>query len=203
MFAAIRRLAAAAALAAPPAVAQDFDYYLLALTWTPSWCRAEGGSEQCEPGRGLGFTLHGLWPQYEDGWPADCQADRRDPTRRETAAMADIMGSGGLAWYQWRKHGRCAGLDPADYFALARRAYEGHSLPKPEGGRATAGAVEALLIAANPGLDAEGVIVTCRAGRIEEARVCLTRALAPRACAADVARDACPARGPLELPPVR
>ena len=114
------------ALAARTAAAQDFDYYLLALSWTPSFCAAEGdarASHQCEPGRGLGFTLHGLWPQYEDGWPEFCDSEARDPSRRETAAMADIMGDAGLAWYQWKKHGRCSGLSPRDYFDRARLAY--------------------------------------------------------------------------------
>jgi ribonuclease I len=47
-------------LAALPASAQDFDYYLLTRAWTPSWCLAGGGdSEQCDPLRDLGFTLHG------------------------------------------------------------------------------------------------------------------------------------------------
>ena len=45
----------------------EFDYYVLALSWTPNWFALEGdarASEQCEPGQGHGFTLHGLWPQY-------------------------------------------------------------------------------------------------------------------------------------------
>ena len=37
----------------------------------------------------------------------------RDPSRRESQQMADIMGSGGLAWHQWQKHGRCSGLSAA------------------------------------------------------------------------------------------
>jgi ribonuclease T2 len=190
--------------AAPAAVAQPFDYYVLALTWTPSWCAAEGGARdgQCDPGRGLGFTLHGLWPQFEAGWPEDCPSEAADPSRRETAAMADVMGSGSLAWYQWKKHGRCAGLPAPAYFGLARRIYGALDLPRPEEGRATAAAVEAALLAANPALAPEGVIVTCRQGRIEEVRICLTPELAPRACAADVLADACRSRGPQAMPPV-
>jgi ribonuclease T2 len=193
------------ALAAPAAWAQGFDYYVLALTWTPSWCAAEGDArdDQCDPNRDLGFTLHGLWPQYEEGWPEDCTTDAADPSRRETAAMADIMGSGGLAWYQWKKHGRCAGLSARDYFARARRVYGALDLPRPEAGRATAAAVEAAVLAANPALSPDGVIVTCRDSRIAEVRVCLTPELAPRACAADVADDACRQRSAQEMPPIR
>ena len=188
---------------APAARGQDFDYYLLALTWTPSWCLAEGEGGQCDPGRGLGFTLHGLWPQYEAGWPESCDSDHADPTRRQTGAMADIMGSRGLAWYEWKKHGRCSGLDASAYFALARRAYRALALPRPEAGRISAAALEAAFVAGNPGLAPEDMIVTCRDARIEEVRICLTRTLDPRPCAADVARDACRERTPLQLPPIR
>ena len=43
--------------------------------------------------------------------------------------MADIMGGAGLAFYQWKKHGRCSGLSPQDYFATARRAFASVTIP--------------------------------------------------------------------------
>lgn len=201
-------LAALMLLAAPVgAAAGDFDYYLLALSWTPSFCTAEGGErdrEQCDPGRGLGFTAHGLWPQYETGgWPEFCATPARDPSRRETGAMADIMGSGGLAWYQWRKHGRCTGLSADDYFAATRAAFAGLDLPHVGEARLTAEEAEAAFLDANPALGPDGVIVTCRDGLLREVRVCLTTDLAPRDCGADVLRGACRARGDLVMPPVR
>ena len=175
----------------------EFDYYVLALSWSPSWClrEADPGHPQCDPARDMGWVLHGLWPQYETGWPSDCpRAGRRDPSREETAAMADIMGSGGSAWHQWKKHGRCAGLDPADYFALARKAYGAITRPQvlrdlDRQVRLPASVIEAAFLEANPGLAADGVTVTCKAGRIAEVRLCLTRDLAPRRCGADVIRD--------------
>ena len=183
---------------------QPFDYYVLALTWTPSWCAAEGDPSegQCDPRRNLGFTVHGLWPQYDEGWPEDCESDAADPSRRETAAMADVMGSGRLAWYQWKKHGRCAGLPAGEYFATVRRLYNALSLPRPDDGRATAAAVEAAFLDANPALAPDGVIVTCRGGRIEELRLCLTPDGAPRGCAADVLDDACRQRGAQAMPAI-
>lgn len=195
---------AAALLLATPAAAEDragdFDYWLLALTWTPSWCAAERAWDEPQCRRGLGFTLHGLWPQFEDGWPEYCATDARDPSRRETGAMADVMGSGGLAWYQWKKHGRCSGLPPERYFAAARRLYEALRLPVPDAGGATAGEIEAAVLDANPALTPDAVIVTCGGGRVAEVRVCLTRDFAPRACGADVLADACRARGTLAAP---
>lgn len=205
----IKALSAALAVfaAAGPAAAQDeagvFDYYVLALTWTPSWCAEEGAWDEPQCTRGLGFTLHGLWPQDERGWPEYCDTAAADPTRRETAAMADIMGSGGLAFYQWKKHGRCTGLSADRYFAVARRLYAAMHLPAPDDDRASAGAIEAALLAVNPALRPDSVIVTCGAGRVEEVRVCLTRDFAPRACSADVLRGACRSRGLLDVPPAQ
>jgi ribonuclease T2 len=212
----MRRLTLAVALAllaaaqAAPAQdrAGDFDYYVLALSWSPSWCEAEGADDaaQCDPRADVGFVVHGLWPQYEDGWPEYCRSAARNPSRRETAAMADIMGSGGLAWHQWKKHGRCTGLSSQDYFALTREAFARVARPaalrkldKPV--RIDPDVIEEAFLAENPAATADGVTVTCRDGRLREVRICFDRSLAFRACAPDAARDC---RADLvRLPPVR
>ena len=175
--------------------AGDFDYWVLALSWSPTWCALEGedrGSPQCD--RALGFVLHGLWPQYERGWPSFCRTGERDPSRGETAAMADIMGDPGSAWHQWRKHGRCSGLSARDYFALARTAFAQVTPPPQlmaldEPVAIPARVIEDAFLAANPGLSRDMVTITCRDGRIQEARVCLSRDLTPRRCGDDVIRD--------------
>lgn len=175
----------------------EFDYYVLALSWTPTWCAIEGdarGSEQCAPGQGHGFTLHGLWPQYEDGWPSFCPTTARAPSRAMTGDMADIMGTSGLAWHQWRKHGVCSGLSAADYFRLSRLAYARVARPEllrrlDRPVRLPAEVIEEAFLEENPALTDEMLTVTCRDGRIKEVRICLTRGLEPRACAPDVARD--------------
>lgn len=196
----MRTLALLAALLLPgPGHAQDvagrFDYYLLSLSWSPSWCQAEGEADgQCASGRRIGFVVHGLWPQYERGWPQDCRSAARDPSPRETRAMADLMGSPGLAWYQWKKHGRCAGLAASDYFALTREAAKTIVIPEPlrRLGRDVtlpATVVEDAFIAANPGLSRDAITVTCRDRALQEVRICLTRELEPRSCAPDARRD--------------
>ena len=156
-----------------------FDYYILSLSWSPSWCALEGdarGARQCADGRGLGWVLHGLWPQYEAGWPSYCRTGARDPSRRTTRQMADIMGSSGAAWYQWKKHGRCSGLSPEAYFDAARRAYD--SVVRPEAlrrlkrpVRLSARLVEEAFLAVNPQLSAGQITITCKGGRIQEARI--------------------------------
>ena len=110
-----------------------FDYYVLALSWSANWCEIEGdakNSPQCAPDQGHGWIMHGLWPQYHRGWPSHCRTVHRNPPRSLTNEMADIMGTSGLAWYQWKKHGRCSGLSAETYFATARRAYD--SVNRPE-----------------------------------------------------------------------
>ncbi len=177
--------------------AGDFDYYVLALSWTPSWCALEGdarGSSQCDAGQGHGFTLHGLWPQYEEGWPSFCANAARPPSRAETEAMTDIMGSSGLAWHQWRKHGSCTGLSARDYFRLSRLAHDRVNRPEvlrrlDREVRLPATVIEEAFLEENPGLSGDMITVTCRDGRVQEVRLCLTRDLEPRACTPDVARD--------------
>jgi ribonuclease T2 len=192
----------AVVLAAGPARAEgeragDFAYYVLSLSWSAGWCALEGAARddpQCDPGRGLTFVLHGLWPQEETGWPSYCRTGERDPTRGETAAMADIMGGAGLAFYQWKKHGRCSGLSPQDYYATARRAFDSIVIPPvfaklSKTLKVPASVVEGAFLEANPGLERDQITVTCDQGRIQEVRLCLTRDLEPRRCGADVIRD--------------
>lgn len=210
----MRRLAfvlAVLLLARPAAAGEpgDFAYYVLALSWNAAWCAAKGdarGALQCEPRSGIGFILHGLWPQHEGGWPEFCATPHRDPSRAETAAMAGLMGSAGLARYQWRKHGSCSGLAATDYFVLARQAWEAVRRPAllrriAEPLRLAPEAVEAAFLAANPALFPEAISVTCRDGMIREVRICLSRDLAPRSCTGPAVRE-CPASEAL-FPPMR
>jgi ribonuclease T2 len=177
--------------------AGDFDYYVLSLSWSAAWCALEGDARddpQCDDGRGLTFILHGLWPQYEEGWPSFCRTGERDPSRSQTAAMADIMGGAGLAFYQWKKHGRCSGLSADAYFRTAREAYRAVTIPDlfarvDRSLTLPASLIEEAFLEANPGLARDEITITCKNGLIQEARLCLTRELEPRRCGADVIRD--------------
>ncbi|EEW26949.1 ribonuclease T2 family protein [Rhodobacter ferrooxidans] len=177
--------------------AGDFDYYVMSLSWSANWCALEGdarGDDQCSPRHDFTFTLHGLWPQYDAGYPSYCRTGQRDPSRGESAAMADIMGGSGLAWYQWKKHGRCAGLSARDYYATMRRAYAAIVIPPVFGKisktlKVPADVIEGAFLESNPGLTRDMITVTCDQGMIQEARICLTKDLQPRACGDDVIRD--------------
>lgn len=177
--------------------AGEFDYYVLALSWSPNWCVRTGNarkSPQCVQNSGHGWILHGLWPQYHRGYPAFCRSAKKPPSRGMTADMADIMGTSGLAWHQWKKHGVCTGLNAVDYYALSRRAYAKVIRP-PVFRKLTrtvklpASVVEEAFLKANPGMEPDGVTVTCKAAQIQEVRICLSRALSPVPCGQDVVRD--------------
>ncbi|PIE07471.1 MAG: ribonuclease T [Rhodobacterales bacterium] len=207
LVAALLLLASPFAALADGEKAGDFDYYVLALSWSPNWCALEGdarGAEQCE--EDFGWIVHGLWPQYENGWPAYCPAAVRAPSRRMTADQADLFGAGGAAWYQWKKHGVCSGLEAGDYFRLVREAWGRVNRPEvlrklDHPVKLPASVIEEAFLKANPGLDADMVTVTCRDGHIQEVRLCLTRDLEPRDCGYRARRD-CTLRDAL-LEPIR
>jgi ribonuclease T2 len=175
----------------------EFDYYVMSLSWSPNWCALEGDarrSPQCRDDSGHGWVLHGLWPQYHRGWPSYCRTTEPQPSPAMTAAMADIMGTPGLAWHQWRKHGVCSGLSATAYFDLSRRAYASITRPavfrkldKPV--RLPAGLIEEAFLKENDQLEPDMLTVTCRDGRIQEARICLSKDLTPVPCGRDVVRD--------------
>ncbi len=186
---------------ASPTRAQDrageFDYYVLSLSWSANWCALEGdarNSPQCDAAEDFGWILHGLWPQYDEGYPEYCNTSARAPSRADTAEMVDIMGTSGLAWHQWRKHGVCTGLTSDDYYDLSRRAYA--RITRPDVFRQLknditlpAAVVEEAFLQDNPELMADQITITCKSGYIQEARICMTRDLQFRSCGQDVIRD--------------
>lgn len=204
-------LMVAAPLGAQGNRAGEFDHYLLALTWMPSFCALEGDGRddpRCAPGRRAGWMLHGLWPQHPGGaWPEYCQTPHRPPSRMQTAAQAWLFGTSGAAWHQWNKHGRCTGLPAQDYFALSARAMEQLTLPPvfeavERGLRIDPAVIEAAFLEANPTLAPDMMLTTCRGRMVYELRLCLSRDLAPRPCdAATFAREC--ALDQAELPALR
>ncbi len=175
----------------------EFDYYVLALSWSANWCAIEGdakGSEQCAARNSYGWVLHGLWPQYHRGWPKYCHTAERPPSRKMTADMVDIMGTSGLAWHQWKKHGTCSGLSARAYFELSRKAYNQITRPAifrrlEKEVKLPAAVIEEAFLKENQEIEPDGLTITCRDGYISEARICLSKSLKPVPCGRDVLRD--------------
>jgi ribonuclease T2 len=185
--------AALAVFAAAPGRAQDqpgdFDFYVLSLSWSPAFCALEesAGAGQCREGAGFSFVAHGLWPQHERGYPEFCgKAEELSPGLVES--IRDIMPDDGLIAHEWRRHGACTGLSAEDYFAATRAAFHHIVIPEDFDPSPTqdigvsADAIETAFIAANPGLHADGIAVSCKQGLMAEVRICLTRDLDFRAC---------------------
>ncbi|MFO0364215.1 MAG: ribonuclease T2 family protein, partial [Acidobacteriota bacterium] len=97
---------------------------MLSLSWSPQHCATPAGERdrmQCGGARQYDFILHGLWPQYERGWPQFCETGEQ-LSKAVIDGVLDIMPSVGLIRHEWRKHGVCSGDNAARYFDRARRA---------------------------------------------------------------------------------
>lgn len=190
--------------------AGDFDYYVLALSWSPTYCATAGRNAdplQCRATKPHRFVVHGLWPQYERGWPDFCRGRNADPDRRTISGILDIMPSRGLAKHQWRKHGTCSGLSPEDYFEKTRAAFEAIRIPAAfqtidRPGKIAPDAVEKAFRLSNPGLKNAAMAVTCSRGQLKEIRICLNKDLNFRTCRA-VDRSGCRAKRLTVSPPKR
>src|SRR6202161_4836488 len=170
----------------------QFDFYVLSLSWSPSFCEqaSERGNEgrsqaQCG-GRPFSFVVHGLWPQYEHGYPEYCDRDSwldRDIMR----SMLDLMPAPGLIFNEWKKHGTCAGLGARAYFETIRKARAGAKCPEEylqlsDTKMVTPAEIEDAFVKVNPGLKTEDMAVTCNRTRLSEVRICISKDLQFRAC---------------------
>ncbi len=189
-------------------VSGDFDFYVLSLSWSPGFCRTAAAARaggQCSAGAGLGFVVHGLWPQYEHGYPQDCPFGAQSPSRIALQGAAGLYPSEGLARYEWRKHGVCAGKSPTDYFADVRRAHDAIVIPPPFQ-NATANQnwtgvdIERAFIAANNRLRPGMLGVACARGALQEVRICFSKDLRDFHNCPEVARRGCPF-GQISVPP--
>jgi ribonuclease T2 len=184
----------------------QFDFYVLSLSWSPSFCdavterSAESAARQPECGdRRFAFVVHGLWPQYERGFPEFCQNPAPRLDRSIIASMLDMMPSPRLIFRTWDRHGVCSGLPARAYFETIRKARAMIKIPpayldladaKAEPKAVTPNEVEDAFVAANPGLTHDGIAIGCDAKRLSEVRICVSKDLKFRSCA-EVDQRAC------------
>ncbi len=142
----------------------QFDFYVLSLSWSPSFC-AEAAERhatarpapQCGA-RPYSFVVHGLWPQYDKGFPEYCQSRRRGSITASSRAMLDLMPAPHLIYNEWDKHGTCSGLSAARLFRDRAQSARGGENPARlcracrTALNVTPGAVEDAFVKANPGL---------------------------------------------------
>ena len=163
----------------------NFDYYVLAVTWLPSFC--QGRSEQVCAKNTNHFVVHGLWPQRENGWPEFCASASNHSDLRGIEKAQDLFSSKHAAFHEWYKHGTCSGLDLAAYFDLTRKAYSGLNFTETTAllnkkSRLNWRYVKDTLKKDNPGLPDDAIYVSIKKGTVDEVRICLTKSMQPRAC---------------------
>jgi ribonuclease T2 len=189
----------------------EFDFYVLSLSWSPSFCeaaseRGNSGRSQVQCERPFSFVVHGLWPQYERGFPEYCQRPSPRLDRNIMSSMLDLMPAPGLIFNEWDKHGTCSGLGARAYFENIRKARAAVKIPEEflqlsESKSISPDALEAAFIKVNPGLSSSAISVTCTSRRLSEVRVCMSKDLQFRACE-EIDRRAC-RRDEVVMPPVR
>jgi ribonuclease T2 len=176
------------AIAAPRSQGQagEFDFYVLSLSWSPTFCLTHPGNEQCT-GKGYGFVLHGLWPQYaRGGWPASCDARSR-LSAEDLAKGALMFPTQALLKHEWAKHGTCSGLDASGYLDATDEALATVQIPEqlqpfnvPTYMKARD--IEALFRESNPAMGDHGLAVICKGKVLSEVRVCLSKELRFAGC---------------------
>lgn len=198
-------------------IAGQFDYYALVLSWSPSHCASAQGSNsdlQCgrSDGKRYSFVLHGLWPQYSPrGWPQDCPVRGRPFVPRPViTSMLDIMPSDKLVIHEYRKHGTCSGLEPAQYYDLSRKLFSGVTIPDDY-----RNPFEALFVSpddlvrdfmkVNPWLKPNMIGIACGGpgNRLTDVRICFSKEGQPIACTRNEDQRKMCSAPKVYLPPVR
>jgi ribonuclease T2 len=189
----------------------EFDFYVLALSWSPSFCeaaaeRGNSGRSNAQCSRPYSFVVHGLWPQYERGFPEYCQRPSPRLDRNIMTSMLDLMPAPGLIFNEWDKHGTCSGLGARAYFESIRKARAAVKIPEQfldvsEPKTIAPSEIEEAFVKVNPGLSSSAISVICTSRRLSEVRICMSKDMQFRACE-EIDRRAC-RRDEVVMPPVR
>nr|XP_043636074.1 ribonuclease 2-like [Erigeron canadensis] len=190
---------------------REFDYFALAVQWGPTYCSqstkccAQSGCCRGENNPAV-FTIHGLWPDYNDGtWPSCCSGyafneneistlqgvlDKYWPTL-SCSKSSTCHGKKGLFWaHEWEKHGTCAAPvtgDEYNYFLTTINLYFTYNI--------TEVIFEAGYVPSNSEKYPSGGIISalenafhstpqiiCSKGALEEVRICFTKDFKFRDC---------------------
>jgi ribonuclease T2 len=196
-------------------LAGRFDYYAVALSWSPTYCASEAGQDdpqQCGRDRRYAFVLHGLWPQYERGWPRNCRSPDRGYVPAPVAErMLDIMPSRRLVFHEYRMHGTCSGLGVDGYFDLARQFHDKVKIPHRFVGqvdeRMTISPAELVneFMDSNPQLKPDMIVVSCGGpgNRLKEVRICFDKGGTFRSCGRNENQARLCSADRMYVPPVR
>lgn len=191
---------------------REFDYFALALQWPGTFCQrtrhccASNGCCRGSNSPGI-FTIHGLWPDYNDGtWPSCCTKSRFDPKEISTlnealekywpslscGSPSSCSGGKSTFWgHEWEKHGTCSSPvfhNEYDYFLTTLNVYFKYNV--------TSVLNDAGYVPSNTEKYPLGGIISaienafhispqivCSKGAVEELRLCFYKDFKPRDCA--------------------
>ncbi|XXG62110.1 hypothetical protein AAC387_Pa05g0542 [Persea americana] len=192
----------------------EFGYFVLALQWPGTICQ---GTRHCCPSNGCckkylapnEFTIHGLWPNYNDGsWPACCSKSEFDIKKIASllgmlekywpslsCSSSSLCGHGkGSFWaHEAEKHGTCSYpviRDEYSYFSTVLDLYFKYNITKvlvdagflPTNNNEYP--LEGIIAAIEEAFGASPLLV-CKHGAVEELHLCLYKNFTPRDCLID------------------
>jgi ribonuclease T2 len=172
-----------------------FSYYMLVLSYAPDFCAQPQGQKdprECGPGRHVGFVVHGLWPQNDDGsWPQSC-APAQPVSNEIVREMLPIMPARGLIQHEWARHGTCSGLAVQDYFGRVQQLYKQVKVPpqfqQPKQGFDISPRTLEQNFTQENNAPQGAFQVSCKNGDLVELDVCFTKDFQYRACGKSSAR---------------
>ncbi|XP_008447208.1 ribonuclease 2-like [Cucumis melo] len=191
---------------------REFDYFKLALQWPGTICKSTRhccSSNACcnRSGAFADFTIHGLWPDYNDGtWPACCNGkifDEKeirtllDPLKKywpslSCSSPSTCHGSKGSFWaHEWEKHGTCSypvARDEYNYFLTTLNVYFKYNVTKVlnDAGYVPSNTEKYPLggiISAIQNAFRATPSLECRKGAVKELHLCFYKDFKPRDCA--------------------
>jgi ribonuclease T2 len=175
-----------------------FDFYVLSLSWSPEHCAdvPSDTSTQCSQGSGLGFVLHGLWPQYQTGWPHNCTSEALPGNA--WGQFPDVFPSPGLMQHEWTTHGTCSGLSVTDYITLAKNIKNSVNIPSTYQQptsimMSTQNSLIVAFASANPNLATGSIQAVCGGKQhawLQEVHICVDKTGNSIACSDDEVNSA-------------
>lgn len=191
---------------------REFDYFVLALQWPGTFCQRTRqccSSNACCRGSNAPaeFTIHGLWPNYNDGtWPACCGRSSFD--KKEISTLLDPLekywpslscgspstchGGRGSFWaHEWEKHGTCSSpvaRDEYNYFLTTLNVYFKYNITEVlnEAGYTPSNSEKypiGGIISAIQNAFHTTPVISCSNGAVEELRLCFYKDFQLRDCA--------------------
>ncbi|MBT3322392.1 MAG: ribonuclease [Anaerolineae bacterium] len=169
----------------------------MALSWSPDYCASTDyqDEQQCSSGKQLDFVLHGLWPQYNSGYPSYCSTESLP-----NYLIDDFTGlypSEKLFDHEWEKHGTCTGLSPEGYLLWSEALKVSLVIPDifdspAEPFRTDAAELAEAFIEANAGFSVDSFAVYCSgSGRfLKEIFVCFEKDGEPISCSNEIIKKA-------------